>query len=322
MIKHQKEIQRLFNSLSGDVTVDVLGNIIFHKSGSGNRIMIVAHYDVVSLMITRVDQSGFLHVEPSGGIDVSILPARRVVIEHEGKTVIGIIGKKPIHILRDNPSNKVSYDEIWVDIGANSYDEAMTMVSIGDYAYFSSEKEDMPNHLVTSSYCDNSVGINVLSNLAERIQSENVYNDIYLVASNYEEIGMRGAMVAAQSIRPDMCICVDVTHATDYPTMDHIRDGDIKLGKGCVLAKGPNIHHEVFRKLEDTALSKKIDYQIEVSPYPTGTDANMIQLAGVGVKTAVVSVPCRYMHTPHEICSFHDIESATTLINSFVLKGF
>ena len=142
----------------------------------------------------------------------------------------------------------------------------------------------------------------------------------FFVASNHEEIGMRGASVVAHSIKPDVCICIDVTHATDYPTMNVISDGDIKLGEGCVLAKGPDIYPTLFRSLEEIVIKHKIMYQVEVSPYPTGTDANVIQLSGNGIKTAVVSIPCRYMHTPHEVCSKKDIESAIRIIIEYLYE--
>ena len=103
--------------------------------------------------------------------------------------------------------------------------------------------------------------------------------------------------------------------------MNVISDGDIKLGDGCVLAKGPNIYPALVKRLEDIALKNKVKYQVEVSPYPTGTDANVIQLSGEGVKTAVVSIPCRYMHTPHEVCSKYDIESAIRIITEFLYFG-
>ena len=133
---------------------------------------------------------------------------------------------------------------------------------------------------------------------------------------------MRGASVVAHSIKPDISICLDVTHATDYPTINIISDGDIKLGEGCVLAKGPNIYPALFKNLEETAIRHQIMYQVEVSPYQTGTDANVIQLSGEGVETAVVSIPCRYMHTPHEVCSKKDIESAIRIIDNFMCGDY
>ena len=301
-----------------EVRIDTLGNIIAHKPGVGKSIMLIAHHDVVRLMVSYIDGNGFLYVKPAGGIDASILSSRKVIIRHEGKDIIGIIGKKPYHLLKEEQNSKVSYDNLWIDIGAKSQSEALQLVSKGDYAYFSSEYEELPNDLVTGSYLDDQVGINVLLKLAEQLSDHEVLWDVFFVASNHEEIGMRGASVVAHSIKPDVCICIDVTHATDYPTMNVISDGDIKLGEGCVLAKGPDIYPTLFNSLEGIAIKHKIMYQVEVSPYPTGTDVNVIQLSGLGVKTAVVSIPCRYMHTPHEVCSKKDIESAIKLICEFL----
>ena len=301
-----------------NVQCDVLGNIIAHRSGEGKRIMLVAHHDVVCLMVTYIDEKGFLYVQPSGGVDASILPARRVMIKHGDNNVPGIIGKKPIHLSREEQNNKITYDNLWIDIGAKSQTDALTMVSKGDYAYFCSCNDELPNGLISDAYFDNQVGIKVILTLAEQLFNTVIPWDVYFVASNHEEIGMRGAMVAANSITPDVCICLDVTHATDYPTMNVTSYGDIKLGEGCVLAKGPDISPRLFNKLENIAICHKIPYQIEVSPYPTGTDANMIQLAGNGAITALVSIPCRYIHTPHEVCAKSDIASATSIVMEFL----
>jgi len=302
----------------GEVRTDILGNIIAHKPGMGKRIMLIAHHDVVRLMVSYIDGNGFLYAKPAGGIDASILPSRKVVIRHKGKDIIGVIGKKPFHLLKEEQNGKVSYDNLWIDIGAKGQSEALQLVSKGDYAYFSSEYEELPNDLITGSYLDDQVGLNVLLKLAEQLSNYEISWDVFFVASNHEEIGMRGASVVAHSIKPDFCICIDVTHATDYPSMNVISDGDIKLGEGCVLAKGPNIYPALFDKLEEIAIKHKIKCQVEVSPYPTGTDANVIQISGEGVKTAVVMIPCRYMHTPHEVCSKKDIESAISIIREFM----
>lgn len=316
--KSAKDFSNAIKSLVSDVYTDSLGSIIAHKSGEGKRLMLIAHHDVVRLMVSYIDDKGFVYVKPAGCIDISVLPARRVVIRHEDKRIIGIIGKKPVHLIREEQSSKVTYENLWIDIGAKSQSEAMQMVSKGDYAYFCSEYEELPNNLITGSYLDNQVGLNVLLKLAEQLDKEEISWDVYFVASNHEEIGMRGASVVAQSIKPDVCICVDVSHATDYPTMNVFSDGDIKLGEGCVLAKGPDIYPTLFNSLEEIAFKHKIMYQVEVNPYPTGTDANVIQLSGEGVKTAVVSIPCRYMHTPHEVCSKKDIESAIRIISEYI----
>lgn len=319
--KSAKEFSNAIRPFVSEVCTDVLGNIVAHKSGVGKRIMLIAHFDVVSLMVSHIDENGFLYVKPSGSIDASILQARKVRITHEDKEYIGIIGKRPIHLMRDEQNNRVSYENLWIDIGAKNLSEALLMVSKGDSVYFYSDYEELSNSLITGSYLDNQAGLNVLIKLAEQLSSIDIQSDIYFVASNHEEIGMRGASIAANSIKPEICICIDVTHATDYPTMNVISDGDIKLGEGCVLTKGPNIFPFLFKNLEETAIKHNIKYQIEVSPYPTGTDANVIQISGKGVKTAVVSIPCRYMHTPHEVCSKKDIESTIKVISEYVCNN-
>lgn len=316
--KPYKDFSDAIKPFVSEVHTDVLGNIIAHKHGVGKSIMLIAHHDVVRLMVSHIDENGFLYVKPSGYIDVSILHARKVVIRHDERSITGIIGKKPIHLIREEQNSKISYENLWIDIGAKNQIEALQMVSKGDYAYFCSEYEELPNGLITGSYFDDQVGLNVLQKLAELLYKMDKPLDVYYVASNHEEIGMRGASVVAHSIKPDVCICIDVTHATDYPTMNVISDGDIKLGRGCVLTKGPNIYPALFKSLEEAAIKHKVMYQVEINPYPTGTDANVIQISGEGVKTAVVSIPCRYMHTPHEICSEIDIDSAIRLIDEFI----
>ena len=317
--KYGRDFSSAIQPFVDDVSTDILGNIIAHKKGKGKRLMLIAHRDVVCLMVTYIDDKGFLYVKPSGGVDSSLLPARKILIKHEGKSVTGIIGKKPVHLMRDEAnSTKVTYEELWVDIGAKSRAEALEMVSTGDYAYFCSDYEELPNELIAGSYFDDVAGLEVLLRVAELLNEATIQCDLYFVASNYEEIGMRGSAVVTRAIQPDACICVDVTHATDHPTMNVISHGDIKIGEGCVLMKGPNVFLPLFESLHKIATNNNIPYQIEVSPYPTGTDANVIQIVGDGVKTSVVAIPCRYMHTPYEICSKRDIESTIKILGSFL----
>lgn len=302
-----------------EIHTDVVGNVIAHKRGSGKKLMLIAHHDVVKLMVTYIDNNGFLYFKPSGVIDASILPARKIIIRHSGQSVIGIIGKKPIHLQREDGTAKITFEDLWIDIGAVNKEEALAMVDIGDYAFYSSANEEMPHGLITCGGLDDYAGLCVLMNVAESIKDSPVPWDIYFVASNFEEIGMRGAQVAANAIKPDYCIAIDVAHATDYPTMNPIRDGDIYLNKGCVLSYGPNVDNSLLTQLRDLTKQNEIKYQIEASPYPTGTDANVVQVSASGIMTAIVSIPCRYMHTPYEIVSVHDINSATDLISCFLL---
>lgn len=297
---------------------DILGNKIRHISGKGKKLMLIAHADVVSMMVTYIDERGFINVKPAGGIDVSVLPCRCVNISHDGQNVIGVIGKRPVHLQRGENEGKVTWDDVWIDIGSTTRDETLQKVSIGDYAFFCSQSVELSNGLITDKGLDDACGLQVLRNVEEQMKTKESVYDLYFVESNYEEIGTRGAMVAANAINPDICIAIDATHATDYPGMNPIREGDIKVGGGCVLAIGPNVDKATYDQLKTIADALGISYQIEPSPYPTGTDANIVQITGCGVRTAVVSIPCRYMHTPQEVVSTKDIEGATTLILGFL----
>jgi len=315
-----KNIRESITPFVDTVTKDVLGNIIAHKKGLGKKLMLIAHADEVRLMITAIDNDGFLRIKPSGAIDASILPARKIKIEHDGKFITGIIGKRPYHLQRpENEVAKVTFDDLWVDIGAKNKEEALEIVQIGDYAYYDTVVEEMPNGLICGKALDDNAGLEVILHVAEAIKNMDVPWDVYFVASTQEEIGGRGAIVAAQTIRPDYCIAIDVTHATDYPTINPLQYGDIKIGTGCVLTKGTNVDDELFYKLKRVATENNIPFQIEANPYPTGTDANGIQITNGGVRTAVISIPCRYMHTPYEIVSEEDILALTKLLSTYII---
>ena len=303
-----------------DEWIDILGNKIKHIGGKGKKLMLVAHADTVAMMVTYIDERGFINVKPAGGIDVSMLPCRCVRILHEGQNVIGVIGKRPIHLQRPENEGKITWEDIWIDIGSSSKEETLQKVSIGDYAYFCSQSVELCNGLITDSGLDDACGLQVLWNVGEQMVVQESAYDLYLVESNYEEIGMRGALVAANEISPDICIAIDATHATDYPGMNPIKEGDVKVGEGCVLAIGPNVDKNIFVRLKSVAEDNGISYQIEPNPYPTGTDANIVQVTGCGVQTAVISIPCRYMHTPQEVVSTKDIESATSIILKFLQR--
>ncbi len=301
-----------------DIHTDVLGNIIAHRKGRGKRIMLIAHQDVVRMMVTHIDNNGFLYIKPSGGIDVAIIPARKVLIRHGNQFIIGIVGKKPIHLQREE-SSKLSWDSLWVDIGVSSRKEALQWVELGDYVYFDTPIENLSGNLISGAYFDNKVGLSVLALVAERLNTEKVPWEIYFVASNLEEIGWRGAITASNLIKPDYCICVDVTHATDYPNSNVIQDGDIRLNAGCALTKGPYIDEGMFARLKQIAEHETILHQIELRPYSTTTEVDLVQIINEGVQCALVSIPCRYMHTPQEVVSTKDIEAAVDLITYYLL---
>ena len=172
--------------------------------------------------------------------------------------------------------------------------------------------------LVLSKSLDDKIGLAVLIGLAHNLQEISTDCDIYLVASVQEELGARGAQMVSETILPEIGIAIDVTHATDYPTMSPAKDGDIRLGKGVVIPMGPNMNKGINQKFASIAERIKIPYQVEAIAKPTGTDARMIQVAGKGIKTGLISIPCRYMHTPGEMVSLEDADNAIALLTEFL----
>lgn len=309
------------SSYVDEICIDTLGNCIAHKKGDGSKIMFVAHADEIGLMIHYIDEKGFLYFKEIGGVDTALLMGRKVIIRGNEGLVVGVIGKKPIH-LQDKKlqSQEINPEDLWIDIAAYDGKEAREKVSIGSVATVLSDVLYMDNNVVFGKSLDNRIGIFVLTEVARLLNGTNA--DIYFVATVQEELGARGAQVVVESIKPSIGIAIDVTHATDYPTANTVHDGDIKIGKGVVIAVGPNMDKSLVAEMKSVADESSIQYQVEAIARPTGTDAKMIQVSGVGVKTGLLSIPCRYMHTPNEAVSLDDANACARLLVEYLHRVY
>lgn len=251
----------------------------------------------------------------SYGIDTNLLPGQKVEIHNHQGIVHGVIGKKPIH-LQDRDAKAKDYDaeDLWIDIAAKDKADAEKRVEVGDYITYQTQPICLNEDVWSSKALDDKVGLLTLIEVAKSLKDKQPAMNIYLVASVQEELGARGVRTATMSIEPDFGIAIDVTHATDYPTCSPQKSGEIKVGAGIVIAKGPNIEPNLGRKMLDLAKQHDVKYQIEPIARPTGTDANFMQVTGRGVKTALLSIPCRYMHTPNEIVSLVDVNEGVKLL--------
>ena len=301
------------------VTTDVHGNVIAFKKGKGNlRLMFSGHADEIGLMVNYIDDNGFIRFQPIGGIDTGILPGLRVNIYHNGKKVRGVIGKKPIHLLKPDDQKKAAkIRDLWIDIGAKDKKETFKRVSIGDPITFDPGMDTLKGDIISTKATDNKVGVYVVGAILKELAGEQIAANIYSVSSVQEEIGLRGAATSAFGIDPHVGIAIDVTHATDYPGIEKILNGDIKLNDGPVISVGANINPKVFQLLKQAGDDAKIKYQIEAAPRATGTDANAIQITRSGVAAGLVSAPNRYMHTPSEIISLKDLDEIAKLLVQF-----
>lgn len=301
-----------------NVEIDVLGNIYLKKQGRTNKtIMLVAHYDEIGFSIKFIDVGGYIYFTSIGCVDLSILRGQRVLINHNGKLILGVIGATPIHISSQQKHGRNSdYDigELWIDIGAKSKEEAEKIVSIGDPITFCPNYNELSNDVFTSKGIDNRAGLVALLSVYEQIKDIDTEYTINFVATTQEELGLRGAKIAAYSMAPDVCIVIDVTHATDYSAIDKRKYGYIGIGNGAVIPKGPNFNFSLQQELCEIANTHNVKYQIESISGHSGTDAAEIQLSKGGCRTGLISIPCRYMHTPIEIASFNDIKSVIELL--------
>ncbi len=297
---------------------DYHGNAIAAVNESGRpRVMLAGHMDEIGLMVTYIDDKGYLYVQPIGGWDTQVLPGQRVWIKGKGGIVLGVVGRKPIHLLEDEERKKVvKFKELWVDIGASSQEEAEKRVSVGDPAVLAYGPEKLTDELLVARGIDDRVGAYVVLEALRLLKELGPKCAAFSVATVQEEIGLRGAKTSAFGLEPQIGIAVDVTFTADTPGTEgeKKRLNDLKLGKGPVISRGPNINPKLFELLVDTAEREGIPYQVEPAPRGTGTDANAIQLTRAGVATALVSIPNRYMHSPCEIVAFSDLENAAKLL--------
>lgn len=306
------------------VWVDLHGNsFAVVNEGKEPRIMLAGHTDEIGFMISHIDDKGYIYFRPIGGWDTQVLPGQRVWIRTKEGRVLGVIGRKPIHLLQDEERKKVvRFEDLWIDIGAKDKDEAKRRVSIGDPAVLAYTPEELGDGLVVSRGIDDKIGAFVVLEALRILKDLSPKGAVYAVATVQEELGLRGARTSAFGINPKMGIAVDVTFSTDTPGTEGEKKklGEIRLGGGPVIARGANVNPKLFELLVETAEREKIPYQIEAVPGATGTDANAIQLTRAGVATALVSVPNRYMHSPCEIVSLEDLENAAKLIAHTVAR--
>ncbi len=302
------------------ITTDVHGNTIAVLNPAAERkIMLSGHIDEIGFMIRYIDKDGFLYFGPIGGIDTNLIPGQRVKIKTGRGIVKGVIGKKPIHLMeREELSKCAKIDSLYIDIGARNKDEALSMVSIGDVAVPYVEFWQIENNRIVSKALDDRAGAYVVARILESLKDREIKVAVYGVASVQEEIGLRGARTSAYGIDPDIGIAIDVTFATDHPGVDEKKIGEIKLGKGPVIARGPNINPVLFEAVKRVADEKQIPYQVEGIPRATGTDANSIQITRSGVCTGLISIPLRYMHTPVEMVDFTDLENTVRILAEFI----
>jgi endoglucanase len=306
------------------VGVDSVGSSVARVKGTagGPLLAIVGHIDEIGVIVSHVDDDGFLRFAGVGGWDPVILVGQRVTLLTREGPLDGVIGKKPIHLLKDEDRKRVpELKDLHIDIGAKDGDDARARVRIGDVAVIAGDPIELPNDRIVSRSMDNRVGCYVAYEAARLVaEAGGAPGDVAAVAAVQEEITFAGSRTTAFSLEPDVAIAVDVTFATDQPGIDLGELTKHPFGSGPVLTRGSTIHPHVFELLHETAEAEGIPFTVESSTRGTGTDADAIHLSRGGVPTAVVSVPLRYMHSPVEMAQLDDIANAAKLIAAFAQR--
>jgi tetrahedral aminopeptidase len=284
--------------------------------------MLAGHCDQIGMMVRYISDEGYLSFAPIGGIDAALLPGSRVTVHNKRKPCEGVIGRKPIHLMRGKESeqSKIDIADLWIDIGAKNRAEAEKRVAVGDPVTFKLGMTRLEGDIVASPAFDNKVGTFVVMEALRLAASKKLKCGLFAVSTVQEEIGLRGARTACYGIDPLVRLAVDVTHASDYPTVEKKHVGDIRLGRGPVIDVGANINPKLGEMFLQTARRKRIAYQPSGAPGATGTDANAIQISRAGVAAALISIPNRYMHTQVELVSLGDLEASAQLIAETVAQ--
>lgn len=318
----QDVIRGFASQFADSVTTDWHGNVIAAINPQGSpRIMLAGHCDQIGLLVKHIDDRGFLWVQAIGGWDPQVLIGQNVQVWAASGPLPGIIARKPIHLLTPEERKVVpEIKNLWVDIGAKDGEEARGLVSIGDPITVTLGFREIRNGLAAGPSMDNKVGVWTVMSAAQRASQRHPKAALFAVSTVQEEIGLRGVQTSAFGIEPQLGIVVDVTHATDCPTIDENQHGRIKLGKGPVLVRGPNVNPAVLTKLTDLAKTAEIPYQLNALGAPASNDAAQLQLARGGVATGLVTIPNRYMHSPVEMVSLDDLEHAAELIARFCVS--
>jgi endoglucanase len=316
----QKVIRREMQKYADEVRTDVHGNVIGIKNPQAKfKVMLAGHCDEIGLMVTLIDERGFLYFQAIGGVDAALTQGQRVVLHGEKGPVVGVIGRRPIHLLEQEERGKpTKMEKQWIDIGAKNKKDADKVVAVGDVVTVDAHFVQMRNRLAVSRGFDDKCGSFVVAEALRLVSAMKLPIGVYAVSTVQEELGLRGAKTSAHGIAPDAGIAVDVGFASDLPSAEKaVLDkivGDIALGRGPILHRGANINPILGRLLETTAKKRKIPYQMQAEPRASGTDANVIQITRAGVAAALVSIPNRYMHTPVEVVSLDDLDNAARLI--------
>lgn len=313
----QKKWISYVKEFADEIRTDNAGNAIgILNPNASFKVLLAGHCDEIALVISRIDENGFLHFDKMGGINPKAAVGMKTTVLGYGDTVTGVIGVNAQH--HGGLKNDFELEDLFIDCGYQTKEEAEKSVQIGDLAVYKTEPEVLMDRYVSGRGLDNRTGAFIVAEVLKRLSDKGCTVGVYAASTVNEETNMGGAYFAAAGIEPTMAIACDVTFATDYPGVNKNKHGDVQLEKGPVLAKGAPINIKINKLLERTARKLNMHVQYELTPRMTGTDADKMRLTGRGIPVSLVSLPLRYMHSPVETASFKDMEEEIELLVTMI----
>jgi endoglucanase len=300
---------------------DAYGNCVaVLNKGGAPRLMLAGHADEIAMAVNYINDEGYLYVKKMGGVDAAITKAQRVTIHSRKGPIRGVVGNVAPHLMKDEKDPKPpKIQDLFIDIGARNRKEAQGLVRIGDPITLNDEFDLLRNDLAVARAFDNRIGTFAVAEALRILHGSKrgLKAEVCAVSNVQEEVGLLGARQIAYSLKPDVALVVDVTHATDYPTVSKTQHGDVKVGGGPTLTHGGCNHPEVVARLERVAQAKKIPLQHEAMSSTSGTDTDVIFWTRGGIASALISLPNRYMHSPIEVVSLKDLALIPELLAAF-----
>lgn len=327
-VGHETRGQRVWlnyaRQFADETFSDAYGNCVavLNKGGSP-RLMLAGHADEIAMAVNYIDDNGFIYVRRMGGVDAAITKAQRVSIHTRNGAVKGVVGNVAPHLMKqDGDPKPPKIHDLFIDIGVSKRADAEKVVRVGDPITLVDEFDVLRGDLAVARAFDNRIGTFAVAETLRLLKESKgkLHAEICAVSNVQEEVGLLGARQIAYSLKPDVALVVDVTHATDYPTVSKAQHGDVKVGKGPAITHGGCNHPDVVARIEAVAKAKQISLQHEAMSATSGTDTDVIFWTRGGIASALISLPNRYMHSPVEVVSLKDLEQIPQLLAAFALS--
>ncbi len=313
------------NPYIDDHLVDTYGTVVgIINPQAAYKVVIEAHADEISWFVNYITKEGYIYVIRNGGSDYQIAPSQRAKVHTDKGIIPAVFGWPAIHVREDkDQAPKLDVEKVVLDCGCSSAEEVAALgIHVGSVVTFDADLMTLNRNFLVGRGLDNRIGGFMIAEVARRLyeNKQKLPFGLYIVNAVQEEVGLNGAAMIAHRLKPDLAIVTDVTHDTQSPLYNKIKEGDIACNKGPVLSHAPSVQHNVLKMLIEVAQKNKIPFQRQASSSRTGTDTDAFAYSSAGVASGLISLPLKYMHTTVEMVHKKDIEHVIALMYQFLVQ--